>query len=75
MKITINSTPYEVEGPTLTHEEIIALADVPVHATVSYIGPPPKQGWDVTRCGATRPGGSVELMDGMCFEVAVTGNA
>lgn len=72
MKITVNGKPCELEGPTLTHENICALAGQPIHASVTYVGP--KRG-DSQRSGTTYVGKSIEIENGMHIDCVVTGNA
>lgn len=72
MQIFINGLPHEVAGPRLTHEEIVGLADQPLHASVIYVG---RRRGDLQRSGTTHPGKSVEIEDGMSFSAVVTGNA
>jgi hypothetical protein len=71
-KITVNGTVHEVDGDTISHEQICALAGKPVHASATYLGP---RNGDSERSGITHVGKSVKLEDGMIFNCVVTGNA
>lgn len=72
MKISINGKEHEYEGPTITHEQIVALAGQPVHASVVYSS---KRNGDSHRSGTTYSGKSIAVDDGMRFTAVVTGNA
>lgn len=71
-KITINGVEHEVEGNTLSHEQICALSGQPVHASATYEGP---RNGDSQRSGITHAGKVIKLEDGMIFNCIVTGNA
>lgn len=72
MNIIVNGKGHEVEGPTISHEQIVSLAGQPVHASVTYCG---RRNGDSQRSGITYAGKTIEVEDGMKFTAVVTGNA
>jgi len=70
--ITVNGEQHEVDGDTISHEEICALAKQPMHASATYEG---QRNGDSQRSGITHAGKVIKLEDGMIFDCVVTGNA
>ena len=72
MKILINGSPHEIQGPNVTYEDVLRLAGRTMGASVVYYAP--RHG-DMRRRGTLYAGKSVMAEEGMVFSAVHAGNA
>ncbi|AYG70610.1 multiubiquitin domain-containing protein [Rhizobium sp. CCGE531] len=71
-KIIVNRDEHEIDGKSVSHEQICQLAKQPAYVSVTYEG---ERRDDIQRSGFMYLGKLVKLEDGMIFNCIVTDSA